>query len=152
MAPEVPQAEREILEEWVLLAHLASLECLEFLACLDPQDLFLKYSPSSIRYRCHRERTRDRIHSLTCRQRWGQWAPEARLESAGPRVLPAVLDPRVSMDTEDRQELQAPRGSEEAGGCLAEMESQELMDCQEERVLMVLLEPEVCLEFKECLD
>ena len=152
MAPEDPQAEREILAEWVLLAHLASLECQEFLACLDPQDLFLKYSPLSIRSRCHRERTRDRIHSPTCRQRLGQWALEDHLESAGPRVPPAVLDPRVSMDTGARQELQAHRGLGEAGGCLAEMESRVLMDCQEERVLMVLLELEVCLEYRECLD
>ena len=69
-----------------------------------------------------------------------------------PRVLLAVWDPRVSMGTEAGQELQAPRGSEEAGACPAETESRVLMDCLEERVQMGLLELEVCLEFKECLD
>ena len=151
MAQEVLQAERGILAEWVLLAHLASLVCQEFLECLDPQDLFLKYSPSSIRSRCHKGRTRDQIHSLTCKLRSGQWVPEAGLASVDPRVLPAVLDPRVSMDTGDGQELQALRVSEEVRGCLAEMEKRESMDCLEERVQMVLMEQEVYLEFKECL-
>ena len=56
------------------------------------------------------------------------------------------------MDTEVGQELQAPRGSEEAGACQAETESRVLTDYLEERVQMGLLELEVCLEFKECLD
>ena len=61
-----------------------------------------------------------------------------------------MLGPRVSMDTGARQELRAPRVSEEARGCLAEMESQALMDCLEEKVQMALLEQEVYLESKEC--
>ena len=63
-----------------------------------------------------------------------------------------MWDPRVSMDTGAGQELQDPKVSEEAGACLAEMESQALTDCLVGRVLMGLLELEVCLEFKECLD
>ena len=63
-----------------------------------------------------------------------------------------MWDPRVSMDTGAGQELQAPKVSEEAGACLAETESRALMDCLEGRVQMGLLELEVCLEFKECLD
>ena len=152
MDPEVLLAEREILAEWVLLAHLEYLECQEFLECLDPLDHCLKYSPSSIRFRCHRERTRGQIPSPTCRLRWGQWVLEALQASAAPRGLRAVLDPRESTGTEDSRELRGPRGSEEAGGCLAGMESPELTDCLEERGQMVLLEAEVCLEFKECLD
>ena len=152
MAPGVLQAERGTLAEWVHLAHQASLVCQEFLECLDLQDLCPKYNPLSIRSRCHKGRTRDPIRSPTCKLRSGQWVPEARLASAVPRVLPAVLGPRVSMDTGARQELRAPRVSEEDRGCLAEMESRVLMDCLEERVQMALLEQEVCLESKECLD
>ena len=152
MVLKVHLEEREILAEWVLLAHLEYLDYQEFLECLVPLDLFLKFNPLSIRFKCHKEKIKDQTHSLTCRLKLDLWVQEAHQENVVQKVHLAVLDLRENMAIGVTQELLVHRVSEEAEACLEEMVNQELMGCLGEKVLMVLLGLEVYPVYKECLE